>query len=301
MRNTPAPAPNDDMAASAAAIEAFLDTYLADTQRAIPERLRAAMRHGSLNGGKRLRPYLLRASAAIFGVAPEATVAAGAALEMVHCYSLIHDDLPDMDNDRLRRGKPTVWAAFDAATAILAGDTLQTEAFHLLTDERTHADPAVRLQLVASLADGAGATGMAGGQMLDIEGEGEKLSLDDVLAISAMKTGALIRAAIEMGAILGKADSDQFAALSAAGRHAGLAFQIADDILDVTASTAVLGKTAGKDVAQEKSTLVALLGLDGARQRLAEATDAALTALAGFGDSAGPLRTAIAYLANRPS
>jgi farnesyl diphosphate synthase len=301
MRNTPAPAPNDDMAASAAAIEAFLDTYLADTQRAIPGRLRAAMRHGSLNGGKRLRPYLLRTSAAIFGIAPEATVAAGAALEMVHCYSLIHDDLPDMDNDRLRRGKPTVWAAFDAATAILAGDTLQTEAFHLLTDERTHADPAVRLQLVASLADGAGATGMAGGQMLDIEGEGERLSLDDVLAISAMKTGALIRAAIEMGAILGEADKDQFAALSAAGRHAGLAFQIADDILDVTASTAVLGKTAGKDVAQEKSTLVALLGLDGARRRLAEATEAALSALAGFGDAAESLRSAIAYLASRPS
>jgi farnesyl diphosphate synthase len=301
MSNAPATRPDADMAMTADAVEAFLDIYLGDPARMIPERLRAAMRHGALAGGKRLRPHLLRSAAAIFDVAPEATIAAGAALEMVHCYSLIHDDLPDMDNDRLRRGKPTVWAAFDAATAILAGDTLQTEAFRLLADSMTHADPAVRLRLIATLAAGAGATGMAGGQMLDIEGEAKTLTLEQSLAISSMKTGALIRAAIEMGAILGEADSTQFAALSEAGRHAGLAFQLADDILDVTASTAVLGKTAGKDVAQKKSTIIAIKGLDAARRMLAEATAKALSALDGFGDEAGPLRSAIAYLASRES
>jgi farnesyl diphosphate synthase len=295
----------DDLAASATAIETFLDGYLADMPESpllgTPERLLAAMRHGSLAGGKRLRPFLLRTVAGLFGLDPAAAVRAGAALEMVHCYSLIHDDLPDMDNDTLRRGRPTVWAAYDPATAILAGDALLTEAFRLLADPETHPDAGIRLQLVQSLSNAAGPIGMVGGQMLDIEGEGEAMALEDVYAMQQMKTGALIGAAMEMGAILAGAGAGEVNRMTLCAFHAGLAFQIADDILDATASTQVLGKTAGKDQAQEKSTVVALKGLDGARALLDAAIADALGALADHGPEADRLREVIGYFASRPA
>src|SRR5690606_17102700 len=188
------------IAQCAAAIEDTLAARL-DASSA-PERLLAAMRHGTLDGGKRLRPFLVQEAAALFGIAPEASRAAGAAIEMIHCYSLIHDDLPDMDNDELRRGKPTVWKAFDPALAILAGDALLTEAFAVLSDPATHADPAIRADLVATLALAAGSAGMVGGQVLDIEGEATPLDEDGIFQMQARKTGALIRASAEMGAIL---------------------------------------------------------------------------------------------------
>lgn len=285
------------IAACAADLETFLDTRLADNGRA--PRLLAAMRHGALGGGKRLRPFLVRASAALFGVAPEQSLAAGAALEMVHCYSLIHDDLPDMDNDQLRRGKPTVWKAFDPALAILAGDALLTEAFALLSAASAHPDPATRAELVSTLALGAGQ--MVDGQVLDIEGEKTPLDEDGIFRMQALKTGALIRTATEMGAILGGADHQSRAELLRFGISAGLAFQIADDILDVTATSDTLGKTAGKDISQNKSTIVALRGLDTAREILDEAVSGGIDALKGFGPEADTLRTLIVHFARRES
>lgn len=284
------------IAARAAGIEAFLDHRLGATTNR-PPRLLAAMRHGALDGGKRLRPFLLHESAALFGVTPEQSLPAAAAIEMIHCYSLIHDDLPDMDNDQLRRGKPTVWKAFDPALAILAGDALLTEAFALLSDPQTHPEPAVRTELIATLSLGAGQ--MVEGQVLDIEGETAPLDEDGIFKMQALKTGALIRTAAEMGAILGNADPGARAELVRFGISAGLAFQIADDILDVTATSDALGKTAGKDVAQNKSTIVALRGLDTAHEILDHAVAGGLDALKGFGPRADVLRALIRHFAAR--
>lgn len=288
---------DSQLADCAAQTQAFLGDHLA--RLAAPERLLAAMTHGALDGGKRLRPFLVRLSASLFDVPHEKSLAAGAALEMVHCYSLVHDDLPDMDNDQLRRGKPTVWKAFDPALAILAGDALLTQAFALLSDPRTHPDPAIRAELVLTLAGASGPTGMVGGQVLDIEGETRALDEDAILKMQARKTGALIRAGVEMGAILGSALPAQRAELIRFGTAAGLAFQIADDILDVTATSDALGKTAGKDVAQNKSTIVALNGLDAARQILDGAVANGIDALKIFGPPADPLRALIRHFAAR--
>lgn len=279
--------------------EAFLSARIAAL--AAPLRLEAAMQHGALGGGKRLRPFLVSASAHLFGIAPEQSVAAGAALEMVHCYSLVHDDLPDMDNDQLRRGKPTVWKAFDPALAILAGDALLTEAFAILSDRSLYPDASMRSDLVAALALGSGGAGMVGGQVLDIEGESQALDEDGIFRMQALKTGALIRTAAEMGGILGQASHRQRAELVRYGVSAGLAFQIADDILDVTASSDALGKTAGKDIRQNKSTIVALRGLDTAREILAGAVAQGLDALSGFGEEADQLRALIEHFAARES
>jgi farnesyl diphosphate synthase len=277
--------------------EAFLAAHLATLDA--PERLLAAMAHGALDGGKRLRPFLVRLSASLFDVPHEKSLAAGAALEMIHCYSLVHDDLPEMDNDELRRGKPTVWKAFDPALAILAGDALLTEAFVLLSDPRTHPDPDIRAELVLTLANAAGPAGMVGGQVLDIEGETSPLDEDAIFTMQAKKTGALIRAGVEMGAILGRASPAQRAELIRFGAAAGLAFQIADDILDVTATSHALGKTAGKDVAQNKSTIIARKGLDAARQVLDGAVANGLDALILFDSGAPPLRALIRHFAER--
>lgn len=291
------PALTANIAACAADIEVFLDTRLApDTA---PARLVAAMRHGALDGGKRLRPFLVRASAALFGLEPDQSLAAGAALEMVHCYSLVHDDLPDMDNDALRRGKPTVWKAFDPALAILAGDALLTQAFALLAEPATHQDPAIRVELISILALAAGSAGMVGGQVLDIEGGTTPLDEQGIARMQAMKTGALIRSGVEMGAVLGGANTAARDALIRYGIAAGRAFQLADDILDITASSAALGKTAGKDVAQNKSTLIARRGLDEARIILADTVAVGIEALHMFGPEADTLRALIAYFANR--
>ena len=292
---------DEDMADNAARIEQFLDAHLSNADHEIlmgtPERLLAAMRHGTLGGGKRLRPYFVRVVAGMYGLPPEAAVRAGAAVEMVHSYSLIHDDLPDMDNDRLRRGRPSVWAAYDPATAILAGDALLTAAFHLLADPETHADPAVRIRLVQSLAFRAGPTGMVGGQMLDIEAEGRTLTVEDITGMQQSKTAGLIVTAIEMGGMLG--GETHLGALSLAGYHAGLAFQIADDILDATASSETLGKTAGKDAAQGKATVVAVAGLDAARRMRDECIADALELLDDRGPEADRLREVIRYLGSR--
>ncbi len=293
-----------ELAENAAAIERGLERYLTATALRNPgeppEQLIAAMRHGSVAGGKRLRPLLVRQAAGVFGVAPAATVAAGLAVEMINCYSLIHDDLPAMDDDDLRRGRPTVHRAYDDATAILAGDALLTHAFGLLATEG-HPDPAVRVRLVAALAAGAGAGGMVGGQMRDIEGESTPLSDSGIAQMQAMKTGALIRAAVHMGALLGNASDEQTTMLLSYGDKCGDAYQLADDILDVTASPEAMGKATGKDASANKQTLVARNGLEAAQRRLADLIHDALTALVAFGPEADGLRATATYFATRES
>jgi len=263
-----------------------------------PDRLVAAMRHGTLNGGKRLRPFLLRETAAMLGTAPELSLAAAVSVELIHCYSLIHDDLPAMDDDDLRRGRPTVHRAYDEATAILAGDALLTLAFAHLGEHGAE-DPAIRARLVVELATSAGAGGMVGGQMRDIEGETTHLTQLDIARMQAMKTGALIRAAIRMGAILAGADRDTLGHLTAYAEAAGRAFQLADDLLDVTASTEAMGKATGKDAGRNKQTLVSVLGADAARRHLGDIVHDAITALTPFGPEADALREAARYFATR--
>ncbi len=229
-----------------------------------------AMRAGSLNGGKRLRPFLVLETAALFEVPSRRALNAAVALEMVHCYSLIHDDLPAMDNSDLRRGKPTVHKLYDDATAILAGDGLLTEAFAVLAEEATHPDPAVRLALIASLAAGAGAAGMVGGQMIDLSPERDSLNLQGITELQDLKTGKLIQHACEAGAILGGASDAERRALLDYASALGLAFQIADDLLDIEGTTAALGKPAQADAALGKATFVGQLGVEGARARAQE-------------------------------
>jgi len=292
----------DRLAASAADIERALETLLTADRLAgpgePPERLLAAMRHGTLNGGKRLRPFLLRETAAQFGVAPELSLPAAVAVELVHCYSLIHDDLPAMDDDDLRRGRPTVHRAFDDATAILAGDALLTLAFGHL-GEHGALDPEIRARLVVELAAGAGTDGMVGGQMRDIDGETTPMAETAIARMQAMKTGALIRAAIRMGAILGKATNTDLGHLTAYAEEAGRAFQLADDLLDVTASPGAMGKATRKDAALNKQTLVARLGVDAARRHLGDIVHDAITALTPFGPEADMLRATARYFATR--
>lgn len=249
-----------------------------------PPRLLEAMRYASLGGGKRLRPFLLIETARLFGVEGAGVLRAAAAVEMIHCYSLVHDDLPALDNDDLRRGRPTTHKAFDEATAILAGDALLTYAFDVTADPATHEDPSIRVALVLALARAAGFGGMIGGQVLDLEAEQAETPHDEegVIHLQAMKTGALLHYAVMAGAILGRADAGAQAALSTYGRALGAAFQVADDILDVEADASVLGKQTGKDAGRNKATLVAVLGLEAARQRrdaLAAAAAAALGSL----------------------
>ncbi len=264
-----------------------------------PDRLIAAMRHGSLNGGKRLRPLLVRQAAGVFGVPPANSLSASLAVEMIHCYSLVHDDLPAMDDDDLRRGQPTVHKAYDDATAILAGDALLTHAFGLLASEAAHPDPAVRVRLVAELAAGAGAGGMVGGQMRDIEGETGFLTERAIAQMQAMKTGALIRTAVRIGATIGGATDEQLALLTTYAEAAGRAFQLADDILDVTASPEAMGKATGKDAGAGKQTIVSRIGVSAARQELAEVIHDALTALIPFDERADGLRETAKFFAER--
>ena len=292
-----------ELSGIAKAIEVALDEYLSAERLggpgAPPARLVAAMRHGSLNGGKRLRPLLVKQAAAVFGMEREQSLVAGLAVELIHCYSLIHDDLPAMDDDDFRRGQPTVHKVFDDATAILAGDALLTHAFALVAGESCHADPNIRVRLVAELAVGAGAGGMVGGQMRDIEGESRGFSEGEIAQMQAMKTGALIRASVRMGAILGGADEAALTALTLYGEAAGGAFQLADDILDVTASAETMGKATGKDAAAGKQTLVARLGVDAARKHLDATIAEANAALATFGSEAEPLRATARYFGDR--
>ena len=270
------------LASVAADTEALLERLLGAApgpgEIARPERLLAAMRHAVLGGGKRLRPFLLVESAALFGAARyTGALLAGAALECLHCYSLVHDDLPAMDDDDLRRGRPTVHKAFDEATAILAGDALLTLAFDVMARSEVHPDAGVRIALVSELARAAGLGGMAGGQMLDLAAEGRfddkrALGENEIATLQAMKTGALIRFACRAGAILGQADAAARASIDRYGAAIGQAFQIADDLLDFEGDAETIGKAAGKDAAAGKATLVAALGR-GRRARPARCAD----------------------------
>ena len=295
------------LTATAAETDALLTALLSDRplagEIARPKRLLEAMRHAVLGGGKRLRPFLVVESAALFEAPRAGALMAGAALECVHCYSLAHDDLPAMDNDDLRRGKPTVHKAFDEATAILAGDALLTLAFDVLARPEVHADAGVRAELVLELARAAGLGGMAGGQMLDLAAEGRfgrvSLGESEILTLQAMKTGALLRFACRAGAILGQADAQARDAMDRYGVALGKAFQIADDLLDVESDTTTLGKAAGKDAAAGKATLVSVLGVKGAHERLAALVVEAEAALSPFGGKADVLRAAARFTAER--
>ncbi len=283
----------------AGTIEGHLDRLLPLAGASAP-RLVEAMRYALLAPGKRLRPFFVVESARLFGIEGGEALQAGAALECVHCYSLIHDDLPAMDDDDLRRGRPTVHKAFDEATAILAGDALLTFAFEVLSDDATHADPAVRGELVAELAKAAGKQGMAGGQMLDLAAESEKVAdLGRIVTLQAMKTGALFRFACLAGAILGRAGAAERAALTLYADRIGLAFQIADDILDVEASSIAMGKATGKDKAAGKATFVDLLGLEGARAEARKLVHEATEAMRLFGDRASVFIAAAGYVVGR--
>ncbi len=293
------------LAESAEAVGAYLERAISYSD--VPsERLRAAMRHAALAGGKRLRPFLLIQSAALFGVSLNAAVPAAAALECVHCYSLVHDDLPAMDDDDMRRGRPTVHKAYDEATAILAGDALLTLAFEILSHPEADNNPSKRVALIAGLASAAGGGGMVGGQMLDLAAEGrfgdsERGSLDAeaIHRLQALKTGALLRYACAAGAILGRARSFERDALDLYSRAIGRAFQIADDLLDVEGDASTVGKAVGKDAAAGKATFVELLGVEGARAELARLVTEAEGAMAGFGSKATLLIQAAHFIANR--
>ncbi len=284
-----------------ARLEIILAARTARGEIARPARLMAAMRHGALNGGKRLRPFLLIESAAMFGASGEGVLNAACALEMLHCYSLIHDDLPAMDDDDLRRGQPTVHKAYDEATAILAGDGLLTLAFAILSDGCVHADAKVRAQLVQMMADAAGPGGMVGGQMLDLAAEAATELLDEAAIgqLQAMKTGALIRFACEAGAVIGNASESDREALRAFGEQLGFLFQITDDLLDAQSDAATLGKAAGKDAARNKATLVSLLGIEGARALREREEKAAGQLLAPFDERASVLRDALHFACAR--
>ena len=282
-----------------ARVDSALDRYL--PQGNDPTQLRAAMRYSLFNGGKRVRPIL--AYSAALAIKPETDLSLidpiAAALECLHSYSLVHDDLPAMDDDDLRRGKPTCHIAFNEATAILAGDGLQTLAFDLLTQADLPSQ--TQIQLVRQLALGSGGVGMVLGQAIDLAAVDHQLDLDQLETMHRHKTGALIRAAVAMGAISAGADKDQLAALDKYAAAIGLAFQVQDDILDVTGDTATLGKQQGADIARNKPTYVSLLGLDAAKAKATELHRQALDALDSFGANAVQLRQLAGYIVERSS
>ena len=286
------------MRETAAAVEEALQSLLPDA--AVPEaRLFEAMRYSTMAGGKRLRPFLLAAAADLFAAPRDGAMRAGAALEMVHTYSLIHDDLPCMDDDDLRRGLPTAHIKFDEATAVLAGDALLTMAFEVLGDPATDADAAVRIELVRCLAAAAGANGMCGGQMIDLLAEGTELDQPAIERLQALKTGALIAYACEAGAILGHASDAERQALKTYGEALGRAFQVADDLLDHEGSEADLGKAVNKDAGAGKATLVTHLGLGGARAEAERLSRDAVLQLDLFGESAKLLRDVATFVVSR--
>jgi len=260
-----------------------------------------AMRYATLGGGKRFRPFLVVETAALFGIPLARALDVAAAVECVHCYSLVHDDLPAMDDDDLRRGRPTVHKAFDEATAILAGDALLTLAFEILAHPDTDPDPAIRSELVLGLALASGKDGMAGGQMLDLIAEGEKVDLDAVAQIQRLKTGALIEFSVKAGAILGRGTSDQRLSLARFARALGLAFQIADDLLDAEGDSAEVGKTTLKDAAAGKATFVSLLGIEASRSKLMELEREAIGALHAWDDRGDVLCEATRFVSLRRS
>ncbi len=281
-------------------VDKTLLRWLPDEQSP-PEQLHAAMRYAALGGGKRVRPVLVYATAAALGVELSRLDGPACAVEMIHAYSLVHDDLPAMDDDELRRGRPTCHIAFDEAMAILAGDGLLTLAFEVLAaDETMQVSPEQRLRMVRELAEASGNRGMVGGQAIDIAAEGTQLTLEQLQQMHAYKTGALIRAAVRLGSLAcDTLQPEQAKSLDEYAGAIGLAFQIRDDILDVEADTETLGKPQGSDEARNKPTYTSLLGLDGAKQKAQALHQQALESLHGFGEAADPLRWISAYIVDR--
>ena len=284
-----------------AAVEGRLAELMGPTAGPVTARLADAMRYATLGGGKRFRPFLVLETAALFGVSETQALNAAAAVECIHCYSLVHDDLPAMDDDDLRRGRPAVHKAYDEATAILAGDGLLTLAFEILARPETHSDPAVRSELVLCLARASGWQGMVGGQQRDLDAEGEPQDLAGIHLIQALKTGALIAVSVDMGAVLGGAGAVERQALQTYAHALGLAFQVADDLLDAEGSPEAVGKATGKDAAAGKATFVSVLGIEAARAKLKALEAEAVGAMAMFGDRAGVLAQAAHFMSSRRS
>lgn len=286
------------LAQNARDVDDVLDRLL--PVRPDPEsRLMEAVRYSTLSGGKRIRPFLVMASSALFGVSTSFALRVAAAIEMVHCYSLIHDDLPAMDNDDLRRGLPTCHVKFDEATAILAGDALLARAFEVIAEPQTHSDPRVRSDLVVELAKAAGGDGMVGGQMLDLLAAEMPLQIAEITRMQRMKTGALIAFSCEAGAILGKASDAARHALHAYAHDLGLAFQIVDDLLDVEGSDEEVGKRTHKDQGAGKATFVSILGVERARAQSDMLAQQAVAHLDIFPESAAPLRALATFVVKR--
>ncbi len=262
-------------------------------------RLYEAMRHAAIGGGKRLRPLLVLASSALFNVSREAALRVGTAIECIHVYSLIHDDMPCMDDDDMRRGKPTVHKAFDEATAVLAGDSLHALAFEILADEATHPDPFVRAELVMEIARASGPAGMAGGQMMDLMAGDAGFDLAGVTRLQQLKTGALISFCLEAGAILGRVPPEGRHGLRGYARDIGLAFQIADDVLDAEGDADIAGKALQKDADAGKATFLSLLGIDRAKAQMHLLVDQAIAHLHSFGKEADLLRAIARYTVER--
>ena len=289
---------DDALRESAEAVDEALESLVPAPDGA-DGRLLEAMRYSLFAGGKRLRPFLVLSGAGLFDVPRAWSVNTAAAIEMVHTYSLVHDDLPAMDDDDLRRGKPTCHIAFDEATAILVGDSLLTLAFEAVTTPAGHPDAAVRAELACALAQAAGVDGMAGGQAIDLAAESRDLTLDEVIQLQRLKTGALFGFSCEAGAILAREDGAARKALRDYAACIGLAFQIADDLLDHEGTEADLGKAVGKDAAAGKATFVGLLGADEARRRAEALVDDAIAALSAFDEKAAPLRAVARYIVER--
>ena len=288
------------LSSNADAVTAILDDLLFEASGS-EKRLMHAMRYATLGGGKRIRPFLVCASAKLFGIEEKRSLRVAAAIEMVHCYSLVHDDLPAMDDDDLRRGKPTCHIEYDEATAILAGDALLTRAFEVLADEETKFAPTIRAGLVSALAKSAGCSGMVGGQMIDLAAENSRLTLEEITRLQRMKTGALIAASCEMGAIMGQATDEARYSLNQYANDIGLAFQIVDDLLDVTGNELEVGKKIQKDAGAGKATFVSLMGLEAAQQKAQELSLQAQGRIGSFGSKAAPLKALAKFIVNRRS
>ncbi|TAN62395.1 MAG: polyprenyl synthetase family protein [Magnetospirillum sp.] len=301
MSNSPlSPRLADALAQTSQTVNAELDRLL-PVSDGPDARVHEAMRYASLDGGKRLRPFLVMQSASLFNVAEGAALRVACAIEMIHCYSLVHDDLPCMDDDDLRRGRPTCHKKFDESTALLAGDALLTKAFEILVNPATHADPAVRCELVADLAHASGGQGMVGGQMIDLQAHTLDLDVAGITRLQQMKTGRLFSFSCEAGAVMGKAHGELRLALRNYAHDLGLAFQIADDILDIEGDVAEVGKKLQKDADAGKATFVSLLGIERARSQADMLADQACRHLDPFGDKADLMRDVARYVVQRRS
>lgn len=288
---------------SAKQIEAELKNILSNQtgpgEIARPDHLMAAMRHGSLNGGKRLRPFLVMETARVFNGDHTAALRVASALECIHCYSLVHDDLPAMDDDDLRRGQPTVHIAFDEATAILAGDGLLTLAFDIIASDETKLEAQQKVKLISQLARAAGLGGMVGGQALDLAAEKQSPDEQGIITLQQMKTGALLRFACQAGALIANANQDNFDRMTKYGQITGQAFQLADDLLDVTSDAQTMGKSTGKDADKGKATLVGLYGIDWAKSQLQQLADQAIDILGGIDHDTTTLKETAQFIVSR--